>query len=48
MQVHIDALRQTSGLCEKTNRIYIDFTSCNHSQAQVIGVQALCGFGHKR
>jgi len=29
MLVHIDGLRhETSGLCEKTNSIYIDFTSC--------------------
>jgi len=32
LMTHIDGLRQeTSGLCEKTNSIYIVFTSCNHS-----------------
>jgi len=37
MKVHIDGLRhETSGLCEKTNSIYIVFISCNHSHVQVI------------
>jgi len=36
-----DGLRhETSGLCEKTNSIYMVFTSCNHSHVQVICASA--------
>jgi len=45
---NIDGLKhETSGLCEKTNRIYIVFTSCNHSHVQVIFNNILFVFSHK-